>query len=681
MDDVKYLGRANMSTADETKELPKLAQSKFGSLNEAEEKLFWAVAKGEIADYRVKSGEENDPANADKWSESRVLKASRLEWLCTDAHAIALVTRFGIAVVGARVEGELDLSFSKILFPLKLDRCAFQSKINTPYAQMCLLSLEGSHTRAIIADGLKVEGSLFLRDGFKAEGEVRLHTATIAGNLECEGAHFAQSDARALIADGLKVEGSVLLRKGFMAEGEVRLLGGTIGGNLDCNGGLFINTKAKALSADALRVQGSAFLGNGFKAKGEVSLRGATIGGSLYCDGGEFANGNGKAFSADRLKVHGSVTLRKGFKAEGEVRFLGAAIGGNLSCIGGCFINQGARVLSGDGMKVEGNVFLREGFETRGEVFLNGAMIGGDIDCLDGQFINPNARALSADGVKIGGGVFLRKGFKAEGEVSLVSAEIGRYLLWTEINPTSSVSLNLSSAKVGTLLDDEASWPRKGRLILDGFDYGAIDAHAPANADNRIKWLQRQPDRVFHPQPYEHLAEVFRRKGQDEDAVKVLIAKNKERARHSKPFRQGWWWYYLFGRLIGYGYRPWRAFWASAAIVFIGALVFGQNYPNLITPTKKEAYASVENAGFHRLSDDYPTFNALLYSLETFTPLLSLSQKEYWMPNANHGDLIKWRSFTMRTGGLLRFYLWFHIIAGWTLTTLWVGGLTGLIKT
>jgi hypothetical protein len=32
-------------------------------------------------------------------------------------------------------------------------------------------------------------------------------------------------------------------------------------------------------------------------------------------------------------------------------------------------------------------------------------------------------------------------------------------------------------------------------------------------------------------------------------------------------------------------------------------------------------------------------------------------------------------------GGLLRFYYWIHLIAGWILTTLLVGALTGLIKT
>jgi hypothetical protein len=33
------------------------------------------------------------------------------------------------------------------------------------------------------------------------------------------------------------------------------------------------------------------------------------------------------------------------------------------------------------------------------------------------------------------------------------------------------------------------------------------------------------------------------------------------------------------------------------------------------------------------------------------------------------------------SGAVLRWYFWIHIIAGWVLTTLWVGGLTGLLKT
>jgi hypothetical protein len=63
-------------------------------------------------------------------------------------------------------------------------------------------------------------------------------------------------------------------------------------------------------------------------------------------------------------------------------------------------------------------------------------------------------------------------------------------------------------------------------------------------------------------------------------------------------------------------------------------------------------------------------------------PLVKLGVGEHWMPNASGGAKLRMYKFSRLTqGSLLRAYFWIHIIAGWILTTLWVGGLTGLIKT
>jgi hypothetical protein len=100
-----------------------------------------------------------------------------------------------------------------------------------------------------------------------------------------------------------------------------------------------------------------------------------------------------------------------------------------------------------------------------------------------------------------------------------------------------------------------------------------------------------------------------------------------------------------------------------------------------VKPTKEGAYV-FENEWRNWLSEAYPKFNAFVYSLECFVPLVKLGMSEYWMPNANHGQEIRILKFIVfRSGAVLRLYLWFHIIAGWVLTTLWVGGVTGLVKT
>ena len=85
--------------------------------------------------------------------------------------------------------------------------------------------------------------------------------------------------------------------------------------------------------------------------------------------------------------------------------------------------------------------------------------------------------------------------------------------------------------------------------------------------------------------------------------------------------------------------------------------------------------------GRHAFSEHYSKFNAFMYSLESFTPLLRLDQSSNWAPNANRGRRLHIGKFNLlTTGSLLRIYLWLHIIAGWVLTSLWVGGITGLVK-
>jgi hypothetical protein len=162
---------------------------------------------------------------------------------------------------------------------------------------------------------------------------------------------------------------------------------------------------------------------------------------------------------------------------------------------------------------------------------------------------------------------------------------------------------------------------------------------------------------------------VFRRAGQEAEAIKVQIAKNEDRSSLKLSFGE-WWWYRVFGKVIGYGYRPGHAFWISVGFVIVGFFLFRFGYKaKLMTHTSEKT-----TGGDWR-------FNALFYSLETFVPLINLHFAEYWLPDANLGRKFSLPKLRLTTGSLLRVYRWIHIIAGWILTTLWVGALTGLIKT
>jgi hypothetical protein len=202
---------------------------------------------------------------------------------------------------------------------------------------------------------------------------------------------------------------------------------------------------------------------------------------------------------------------------------------------------------------------------------------------------------------------------------------------------------------------------------------------------------------------YEQLANVLRNTGLPDEAVKVMIAKNNDNGRQIHGLSQ-FLWYKLFGPFIGFGYHPFNALYSSLVLITIGWILFRAGREGgIVTPTHKDAFKEELP---ERISTYYPKFSAFIYSLETFVPLLKLWMSDYWAPNANFSDRFavliihapivrrfRFRpltfSFQMRTfrfelpvnGPLLRQYLWCHVIAGWTLTTLWFAGLTGLLKT
>jgi hypothetical protein len=90
--------------------------------------------------------------------------------------------------------------------------------------------------------------------------------------------------------------------------------------------------------------------------------------------------------------------------------------------------------------------------------------------------------------------------------------------------------------------------------------------------------------------------------GLEEDARKVMIAKNEEHRRHlcaptgRRPwdwisFVFDWCWYNGLGRIIGYGYHPWNAFVISLFVIGIGWSAFSVGYHSkLFTPTGDKAY-------------------------------------------------------------------------------------------
>ncbi len=394
---------------------------------------------------------------------------------------------------------------------------------------------------AMNADRAKIGGSVFMKQGligesgmknkFLAEGEVILLGATIEGNLEADGGTFKNGNGDALSADGIRVSGSVFLRNGFSAEGTVRLPGAKIGGNLDAYGGTFKNSNGYSLVAVGANVGGNVLMKpefnadgstkNKFIAEGEVRLTNAAIGGNLDASGGRFEKTSGNALNpdgsknetalnADGIRVTGDIFLRNGFSARGEVRLLGATLGGDLDATSGKFIrlderapdvdgtkvNYEINAINADSIEVRGSVLLCDKFLAVGQVWLRGAEVRGQME-VDEAWMG----ALNLDSANIMGPFFwqnIRKNPPPEFPDKKLRS-----------------SLDLSNAKVGSLVDDVPSWPNQGLLRLDGFVYGRI-SDAPTDAKTRIGWLRLQSDRLgFRPQPYRQLAKVLGEAGDD----------------------------------------------------------------------------------------------------------------------------------------------------------------------
>jgi hypothetical protein len=265
---------------------------------------------------------------------------------------------------------------------------------------------------------------------------------------------------------------------------------------------------------------------------------------------------------------------------------------------------------------------------------------------------------------------------------------------------------------VGALADEEASWPENGGLLLDGFVYDRIGAGL-TDAKTRLKWLRLQPSNLgFRPQPYKQLAKVLSEMGHDPDARRVLVEMEDARRRGGKLHWwskspniswRSWAWAWLLKITIGSGYRPFRAGWWVAAFVLVGFFLFswGQD-AGVLTPTKDDGIVAIQSRSGTGLQDNalsvYQPFNGFIYSLETFLPLVDLQFAKHWLPCAsckpkNQVDLLthvrhwpfRWmppwqHDFGEHFGKHLRWYFWFHILAGWFFTTMFVGGVTGLVR-
>jgi hypothetical protein len=127
-----------------------------------------------------------------------------------------------IRLLGARIDGPLELNGAKLLLDAKLQ--------------------QPDEDFALCADCAEIRGNLFLSDlirddrpgveGFESSGAVVMPRVQVKGYLVCDGATLKAKDGDALSANGAQIEGSIFVREKFSASGPIRLQGAEIGGDL-----------------------------------------------------------------------------------------------------------------------------------------------------------------------------------------------------------------------------------------------------------------------------------------------------------------------------------------------------------------------------------------------------------------------------------------------------------------
>jgi hypothetical protein len=233
-----------------------------------------------------------------------------------------------IQVVGAWIDGRIDLRHASIPESLWFYRCVFNAVPRLEGARIGgSVSFPGCLLPGLNADDCSFAGNLALNSGCTLRTELRMARATIGRDLNLERLQLRSAEhsktpiQRRVMADGARVSGDAILSGGLEAAGDVRLVGMRVAGDLRVgNARLSASVdsdgeRGEALNLDQIRVAGNVTLDQGFAASGLVRMKQARIEGDLDCSGamfdslGDMAWRGATTLLMDRAKVGGTLAL------------------------------------------------------------------------------------------------------------------------------------------------------------------------------------------------------------------------------------------------------------------------------------------------------------------------------------------------------------------------------------
>lgn len=308
---------------------PVQAQATYDDETTAEGWAWARIKVGQIADFNLRCGTEPalDARAEDeaRWTDGcRLLPASFLIDAMTKPALSDRVPRSGITIVGARIEGGIDLGHATLDRALIVRRSRIDGSVSLDTARTeSAIELSDSRvSEAFSAASLRSGSSLDL-SGTTFKRRVDLRFARIDGHVDFDTATLAD----ALDAQSLQVGNDLLMRQKASFQ-RVTLSGARIAGNLDLDSA----TLAGELTADALQVGGHLLMrpdGPDKTVTRKLVLRGARIAGNVEMVGTVL----GGEVDAESVRIGGRLVLQA-LAGCTRISLAFARIGGDLEVRG-----------------------------------------------------------------------------------------------------------------------------------------------------------------------------------------------------------------------------------------------------------------------------------------------------------------------------------------------------------
>ena len=203
-------------------------------LTEAEERLITEARHS----ARITFADGSIPAEG---SLDRKLRAAVIRQLLTEQSSP--LGAKGLRLRGAWISGALDLQGAELPHDISISACHLTDDIAMVNARLRGLYISGSVMRGLHCDAAHLDGALFLRGGTRIEGEISLAGARIGGDIQMCDLTVMAPGQDAVFAQGLRVDGSLYLGNYPYSEASSSLItdGAVFLSSLDARGDVFVS--------------------------------------------------------------------------------------------------------------------------------------------------------------------------------------------------------------------------------------------------------------------------------------------------------------------------------------------------------------------------------------------------------------------------------------------------------